>query len=217
MSQDIGSAGSSAYVLSVATVRRAVTVLQSVPVHEAFIAYLHLRGRAAVSGQTTGLKAEWNRGEVHEWLDVPGGPPKKPHFRPLAIRSRSTDTYWINKNLSGSYAKSSLRSDLQGLLVAEDGSYQVPTDSGGEYDPIPVASAMQIDDKLIPMWALAAFLYRNNVFLGPAEPPEIDAINEVFQLEFMWTEREIEAIFDMSLPKLDGPAFDIWMNEEEYP
>lgn len=181
--------------------------------HESFVAYLHLRRVAARTGRTTGLSADWN-GEVHEWLDVPGGPPRKPHFRPLASRSRDAGAYWMNQNLAGSYARSSLREEMRTLLVAPDGSFQVPTDASGDYDPAPVASAM-LQRRVIPMWALGAFVYRNHAFIGPSEPPGIGAINDVFLTEFQWTKREIDNLFDLGLPELDHPAFEPWRSGEE--
>jgi len=202
------------FVLTSPTVAEAVRALQAVRVHEAFVAYLHLRLVAARTGRTTGLSPDWN-GEVHEWLEVSGGPPRKPHFRPLASRSRDAATYWMNPNLAGSYAKSSLREDMRALLVASDGSFQVPTDAAGDYNPAPVASAMLNDNEVIPMWALGAFLYRERAFLGPSEPPDIGAVNDVFRSEFQWTDREIETLFDTSLPNLEHPAFEAWTDEEE--
>lgn len=202
------------FVLTRHTVSEAVRALQAVRVHESFVAYLHLRHVAARTGTTTGLTPDWN-GEVHEWLEVPGGPPKKPHFRPFASRSRDTATYWMNPNLAGSYAKSSLRSDMRALLVAPDDSFQVPADHAGAFDPAPVASAMLYDDEVIPMWALGAFLYRERGFVGTTEPLGIEAVNEVFRAEFRWTDQEIEMLFDPALPVLDHPAFEAWADVEE--
>lgn len=203
------------FVLTRAAVAAGVRALQAVRVHEAFVAYLHLRRVAARTARTTGLSPDWN-GEVHEWLEVEGGPPRKPHFRPLASRSRDAATYWMNPNLAGSYAKSSLREDMRALLVAPDGTFQVPADAAGDYDPVPVASAMLPSNEVIPMWALGAFLYRERAFVGPLdEPPGIEAVNDVFCSEFEWTDREIETLFDTSLPDLDHPAFEAWIPEEE--
>lgn len=202
------------YVLTITTVAHAVRALQAVKVHESFVAYLHLRHVAARTGHTAGLNPDWN-GEVREWLEVSGGPPRKPHFRPLASRSRDAATYWMNPNLAGSYAKSSLRDDMRALLVGPDGSFQVPVDAAGDYNPAPVASAMLPDGEVIPMWALGAFLYRERAFVGPSEPPDIGAVNDVFRSEFEWTDREVEALFDTSLPNLDHPAFETWTPEAE--
>lgn len=203
-----------AFVLAPVTVAQAVRALQAVRIHESFVAYLHLRRVAARTGRATGLSADWN-GEVHEWLDVPGGPPKKPHFRPFASRSRDAATYWMSPNLAGSYAKSSLRSDMRALLVAPGGTFQVPADGDGSFDPGPVASAMLRDDELIPMWALGTFLYRESAFLGSVEAPDIGAVVDVLYAEFQWTKREVDMLFDPSLPNLSRPAFEAWEYEEE--
>ncbi|WP_252975627.1 hypothetical protein [Janibacter melonis] len=54
--------------------------------------------------------------------------------------------------------------------------------------------------EVIPMWALAAFLYRDRAFVGVSHPPGIGAVNEVFRAEFDWTDREVMTLFDTGLP-----------------
>lgn len=206
------AAGQHDFVLNPDVVRDAILNLQGTRVHENFVAYLHLRHEAAREDRPTRLSADWS-GEVHRWLDVPGGPPNKPHFRPFASRSRDSGAFWMSRNLAGSYAKSSLRDDMRALFVGDDGTYQIPIDNDGNPSIKRVSAALLFGNK-VAAWALAAFLYRNHKFINDATTaPSPEDLNRVFFEDFQWRPDEIEVLFDLTLSKRNDPWFLPWHHE----
>lgn len=174
----------SEWLLTEPAVRAAIDVLTAQPLHQAFVLYLQLRRAAKLADRFDGLN--WSRELIHEWLDVPGGPPSKPYFRPFAPNAKG-DTFWLNSNLSGSYAPSSLRPEIAALFL-EDKKYRLPVDANGAPDPNPIATAL-LANAQVPAWAVAAYLFRNYSFwVGPEEAkPGVDELLDVFQDYFGWT------------------------------
>ena len=184
--------------------QRCINALKPLGIHETFPAYLHLRHQAARFGRFTRLGPDW-MGEPHDWLDMPGGPPNKPHFRPFTSRGSSPNSYWMNDNLPGSYARSSLRSKATLYLDAND-EYLLPTHADQTPDPAPILSDVLLGNP-VPAWAVAGFLYRNRSFTttSPATPGWRDLV-EVFRTEFQWTDEEAKTLFEWTVP--DGDAFE---------
>lgn len=193
------------YVLTLDGVRRAITALKPLTIHETFPVYLHLRRRAHALGRFTDLQPDW-QGEPHDWLDVPGGPANKPNFRPFTSRGSSMDSFWMNANLAGSYAPSSLRG-LRSLYVDSNDKYILPTLTNGQPDAAVVKRRL-LFDKPVPAWAVSAFLFRNRRFASSLpEPPAWPDLLDVFQDYFGWTTDERVALFDWVTPDVD--AFEV--------
>lgn len=197
----------SGYVLTLDAVRRAITTLQPITIHETFPVYLHLRRQASVLGRFEDLEPDW-QGEPHRWMAIPGGPPRKPHFRPFTSRGSSLNAFWMNDNLAGSYAPSSLR-DKRRLYVGANDEYHLPAHPDGTPDPQPILGGVLLG-KPVPAWAVAAFIFRNRLFI----PGDVLAITEpgwndllaVFEDYFSWTDSERTTLFDWSHPA--SPCFE---------
>jgi len=194
------------FVLTLAAVKRAITTLQPLKIHETFVAYLHLRRRATGLGRFTNLDPDW-QGDPHKWMKVPGGPPNKEHFRPFTSRGASLNAFWMASNLAGSYAPSSLR-DKRSLYVDSIDQYRLPTRVDGSPDPDPILSQLLFESPA-PAWAVAAYVFRNRLFEddgGDSVTPGWPDLLDVFQDFFRWTDDERDALFSWSHP--DTPCFE---------
>lgn len=198
------TASQNTYVLTLDAVRRAITTLKPLTIHETLPVFLHLRHRANTLGRFSDLQPDW-QGEPHNWLDVPGGPTNKPNFRPFTSRGLSLDSFWMNANLAGSYAPSSLRG-MRAIYVNSNDEYILPTLTNGQPDAEVIRERL-FADKTVPAWAVAAFLFRNRRFLtASAETPGWPDLLDVFQDFFGWTSDERNRLFDWSFPNV--PAFE---------
>lgn len=180
-------------------VREAIVLLTSRPIHQQFVLYLQLRRAAVETGRFSELPQD--NEQIRSWLTVPGGPPSKPHFRPFVnTRQPQPSTFWMNRNLAGSYAQSSLRPDARALFIGDDGAFRLPTYEDGSPDPTPILTTL-LNNDAVPAWAVAAFLFRNRAF--SVEPdgarPEIDSLLEAFQNFFEWTTPESDAVAERAL------------------
>lgn len=187
------------WCLTEEAVREATAVLTSRPIHQQFVLYLQLR-RAAVESRRFDRLPQDND-EIHRWLSVPGGPPGKPHYRPFVnTRQPQPSAFWMNPNLAGSYAQSSLRPDARALFIGGDGAFRLPTYEDGSPDPTPIFDTL-LDGHPVPAWAVAAFLFRNRSFsVEPRDArPEVDSLLEAFQNHFEWTTPEGDAVAEQAL------------------
>lgn len=191
------------YVLTLDAVRRAITTLKPLTIHETFPAYLHLRRRAAVLRRFTDLAPDW-KAEPHDWLSVPGGPANKPYFRPFTSRGSKPDSFWLNDNLAGSYAPSSLRG-LRYLYVDSNDTYHLPTHPDGSPNAAVIRSEV-LGGHAIPAWVVAAFLFRNRSFeAAPTSTPDWVDLLGVFEDYFQWTDDEHAELFEWAVPTV--PCF----------
>lgn len=177
------------WLLSTDVVREAIEVLQRLPIHPQFVLYLQLRKRANDLNRFDGLVLDYD--VIKDWLVVPGGPPDKPHYRPFSnSRKPNTSAFWMNPNLQGSYARSSLRPEVAALFLDAKRAFRLPVDATGAPDPNPIAQTLLASSR-IPAWALAAFLFRNYAFwAGPdAAQPGASELLYCFEKYFGWTAR----------------------------
>lgn len=195
-----GSEAKSTYVLALDAVRRAITTLRPLTIHETFPVYLHLRRRASRLGRFTDLQPDW-KAEPHDWLNVPGGPANKPYFRPFTSRGSSPNSFWLNDNLAGSYATSSLRG-FRSVYVDSNDEYQLPVHVDGTPDAGTVLSRV-LSGQAVPAWAVATYLFRNRSFEWNAPaPPDWSDLLAVFQEYFGWTDEERRTLFDWATPSV---------------
>lgn len=145
------------WVLRTAAVKWAIQRLTQQRIQNFFPAYLHLRAVAIETGSAVDIPARWS--SLIELLDVPGGPPGKPYYRPMLHRAGTSP--WLNSNLAGSYAPSSLR----------DQPRRVVTSSGHLYSlregHVELAREHLLYGEPVSAVALALFFYRNRGFYGP--------------------------------------------------
>jgi len=198
------------WVLKLSVVQAAILQLESRPIHETLPAYLHLRRQAESLGRFSDLQPRWQH-EPAEWMDVPGGPPGKPYFRPFTSRGGSKNGYWLNKNLAGSYAKRSLRNQGETYIDQASDAFALPISTAGQPDPELILARVFLGNPL-PVWAIASFIFRNRLFeltsaameqgQAHSEPTWKD-INQVFFGYFGFTPVEISALFTLDNPLND--------------
>lgn len=177
------------FVLSVDAVRWAIDELIARRAHPFFPAYLLLRRTAAEQESTTDIHPRWD--DLEQFLRVPGGPPGKPNFRPFWHQRSSAGQHWLNVNLAGSYAPSSIREVPRRVIdLAEDGSFSL---KGRHWE---LARENLLYGEYMPVIPLAAFLFRDFGFTtdGPAIGPF--ELIDVFRSAFGYRMDDDDAEFD---------------------
>ncbi len=183
------------YVLTLEAVRWAIQELQSQPIHPFFLAYLHLRQRAAEQGSTEEIQPQWE--QIGQYLRVPGGPPGKPYYRPF-VSTKGSDParFWLNQNLAGSYAPSSLRS-LPRKVVGIEGNHFSLLPNHAQ-----AAKEHLLKEIRVSAVALAAYFYRDFGFtVADREPTPADLV-EVLRQDFLFGsgEPDFAALFVTLVP-----------------
>ena len=205
---------STVWVLQTSRVQEAIRALMRRRTHPFFMAYLHLRQVAARSetGNLSGLQPVWT--EVSDILRVPDAPSDRPHLRPFwATANSSANTYWLNQNLAGSYAPSSLRAaSLAVVGVHADKSFSLPEDHADK-----VLVHLLFGERM-PAVPLAAFLLRDYGFINPTKPTTGDLVTLFREQYGIADDNEFETIYNPnSLPGLPGPWFQSVTAEGETP
>lgn len=177
-------------VLTIDAVRRSIAALHEPYIHEQFLAYLHIRQRGIESGSMTGIEPRWS--DVGKLLDVPGGPPNKPNYRPFSSRTKHDPAgYWLNRNIPGSYAPRSLRATSRFMLNAAGDGFDLPTDHAAQALNIHLRGVCQ------PAWAFAGYFLRNYSFDATASTAGdlIAAFREVFRFDSAAAGSDFDTLF----------------------
>ena len=95
------------YVIRREGVRVATQALLSRDSHPFFIAYLWLRRQAVIQGTTAHIRPDW--AGLAPYMEVSGALPSKPYLRPFWQGRHDSGQEWLNNNIAGSFAPSSLR------------------------------------------------------------------------------------------------------------
>lgn len=193
---------STLHVLTLEAIKAGLATLQSQRIHEHFPGYLHLRQRAVTTGSLTHIEPKWS--EVGRLLKMPGGPPSKPNYRPFSANNlKDPSGYWYNRNLAGSYARSSIRSTSRFML--NDEGFALPPDHAQQ------ALAILLKDTKVPAWALAAFYLRNYGFKFEGEGGYRELI-DAFKKEFLFEEDpDFDVLFDDTEPLLPTRWFEPYL------
>lgn len=196
-------------VLTVPFVRYSINVLKTRRIHPLFMAYLHVQQSAAL-----GKQPEWSpSGYVARLLGVPDGPLKKPNYRPFSeSMNRQEKFYWMNGNLAGSFAPSSVRDPYRWMLDDSMKSYRLPPDHAQR------ARVHFLFDEPVPMWAMAGYLLRNCSFtIREDEEPlifsELSALrplNSAFNEEFCVTQEMADILFDTGGTDFESDIYEEW-------
>jgi hypothetical protein len=189
---------SAEYVLVADVVARAIEDLRSRPVHPFFPAYLHLRQRSGLEGSTDGIKPRWK--ELGPYLEVAGAPAAKPYYRPFWEGEASSGQEWLNSNLAGSFAGSSLRPGNPPMSVVE-------YDRGAREFSLrskhwELARRFLLNDERLPIGSLLAFMLRDFSFLSDEGEPNATATVQLFLNEFGYGEvdtDEVHFLYDLTI------------------
>ena len=209
-SSDVGTT----WVLRLDVVRWGIQQLALRRAHPFFVAYLHLRRRASVEGSDTEIRPHWN--QLGEYLEVPGGPPKKPYYRPLFDPPGNPSRYWLNENLAGSFSPSSLREGQPAIQV-------VQKESQGRFSLRPNHSQLALQHLLygdpLDIYPLIAFLYRDFGVItdpGDSSPPPRDSLLEVFRQDWRFSDSNRDATDFNALFETDTIAFTLALQPEDW-
>lgn len=187
--------------LRVELVRKAIALLAGRKVHEYFPGYLQLHRQAAAQGSDDHIDPNWV--DLEPFLAVPGGP--QPNFRPFASRGHN---YWLNGNLPGSYAGSSVRLDKPGgKVVSDDGNRHSLTLRSGHAE---LALAHLLYSDKLAVRALAIFLYRNHGFSPEVEEQPLApviAFRRDFGFEVSQGAEDFDVLFTLDPMKEDRDLF----------
>jgi hypothetical protein len=185
------------YVLTIEAVRWALDQLKAQKIHPFFVAYLFLCKWSAEQDTTDEIQPEW--AELSDYLSVGGGPPGKPFYRPFWHGTvNDPGRYWLNPNLAGSFAPSSLRNVPSRIVDVFDGAFSLKT--GHEM----LALEHLLYSKPVATVALGAFLYRDYGFSDNTSAPTPDSLTLVFRQDFHYpweSTADVSPLFTESIPE----------------
>lgn len=108
-------------VLTVEAVRWALDELRQSTIHPFFPAYLQLYSQS-VRQESDRVRPRWD--ELAQLLEVGGGPPGKPYLRPFwNSHGEDANRFWLNANIAGSYAPSSVRNKPRNVIDIDGSDY----------------------------------------------------------------------------------------------
>ena len=165
------------YVVPVARVFESIEELLRVPRHPFFVAYLHLRRQAARQGTTDGIEPNWS--ELGEFLLIPGVT-DTPYYRPFWNRKPNISKGWLNGNIAGSFAPSSLRVGTPQHNVIDvdaDGNFALRENHWRR------ARESLLEGGQVPALAAAAFFLRDYGVRAESLPTPVDLV-DLFRQEF---------------------------------
>lgn len=187
------------FVLELSVIRWGIGVLVSRRTHPFFPGYLEIRRAASQQGALTEIHPSWD--DIGQFLRVPGGPPKRPYYRPFWDQSSGAGQHWMNENLAGSYAPSSIRHGTVPRKVVDidgDGNFSLK-DKHWE-----LARKHLLHDEQMPVLPLCVFLYRDFGFTtdGPSIGPHnlIQVFREDFGYRSDADDAEFSHLYDAHLP-----------------
>lgn len=162
-------------------VAASLAVLRNRKIHNTFAGYLSIVRTAAAYNRTDNLQVNFKE-FFDTFFRVPDAPKEKPYALPFWDTPPSNANMFFNKNVAGSYAPSSLRSESPFLKVVSISG----KGNQARYSLRPkhtyLARAHLLYNERIPAIPLSAFLYRDYAFLW--ETPSILGLVSVFQKEF---------------------------------
>lgn len=168
------------YVLEPAVVRQAIRNLIESPVHRMFPGYLCLKQQESIHNRDDDLPFPYTE-FFNQYLRVPGG--EKPYLVPFnPSKDPSDETLWVNDNVAGTYAPSSLRIDSPFTKVVE--VEEAGHNSRWRLKPShwQLARHHLCDGQTLPAESLAAFLFRDYAF--ETEDPSAYTLIQAFEEDF---------------------------------
>lgn len=191
------------FVPTVEAVQWAIETLTASRVHPFFLAYVHLRRWDIEQETEGGIRADWE--QLGEFLEVPGGPPGKPFYRPfLNGQVKDNSRYWLNPNIAGSYAPSSLRNVPLKVVETGDGLFYLKEDHAE------LALENLLFGEPLSAVAFAFFYYRNFGVVTPAASPAPLDLVAVFARDFQFSplDDDFDVLFETDFPDDMGSWFE---------
>jgi hypothetical protein len=192
------------FILSTTTVSESIAKIRSQLIHPHFAAYLCLRRTACQQNRLKDLCPDFKE-FFSTFLAVPDAPQDKPYLRLFLDTPPSDQNIWLNKNLAGSFAPSSIRNTLLQVLNVKKKEHVAFYSFRETHWRL--ARDKLLSNKRIPVIPLIAALYRSYAFNAPKLTPQV--LMDVFKDEFGYNktftnDEEFTWIFDPDESILGG-------------
>lgn len=168
------------YVIQRRVVALSFARLREQKTHTLFPGYLHLQQQAGRLGRLHDLRPDF-LGFFRTFFQVRDHPLGTPYIKPFTEQKASTKNLWLNENVAGSYAPSSLRPDqpFRQVVQIAGRSYSLPQQHAA------LALKHLMYSRKLPVAELAVFLYRDYGLNGSS--PTIADLIDTFAYEFGYT------------------------------
>ncbi len=169
-------------VIQTAHVARSLQRLRARPAHPFFAGYLHLQRRAAELNRLTDLEPDFTRFHQRFFL-VKDHPIGTPYVKPFVNHVASEKNLWLNENVAGSYAPSSLRPNqpFRKIVIVNDGAYSLHPDHAKR------ALKYLLNNRRVSIADLSVFLYRDFGLLSKVNA--IDDLIACFAADFGYSSK----------------------------
>jgi hypothetical protein len=193
------------WMVGIDRVRECLRRLLAQRIHPNFAGYLCLKRTSHALGRLDDLSPDF-QDFFNTFLAVPGGP--FPYYRPFWHQhSAEPMRAWVNQNVAGSYAPSSLRPT--GLLQVAD---IVGAGTAARYSLKANHPDLALQHLLykvrLPVLDLAAYLYRDYAVVSDPAPSVFDLVN-IFAEEFGYANTQDEWALLYEGP-VDGSGLEGW-------
>ncbi|MBA3240758.1 MAG: hypothetical protein H0T60_05975 [Acidobacteria bacterium] len=165
------------YVVRKRIVAQSLFNLRQQKTHTLFAGYLYLQQRASQLGWLEDLQPEFLP-FFKQFFYVDNHPLGAPYIKPFTEQKASTQNLWLNENVAGSYAPSSLRSGqpFRQVVNIEGRKYSLPSDHAQRaFKHLLYSIPVQVAD-------LAVVLYRDFGLRG--DSVTIEDLIDIFTYEF---------------------------------
>ena len=117
------------YIIRKTVVSDSLVRLREQKIHPLFAGYLCLQRRAAQLDRLENLQPDF-RDFFEEFFFVKDHPLGTPYVKPFTVQKASPQNLWLNVNVAGSYAPSSLRPDqpFRKVVKIDRKEYSLPND-----------------------------------------------------------------------------------------
>lgn len=170
------------YVIRKQIVAQCLSRLRAKKTHTLFAGYLYLQRQSAKLDRLDDLQPDFLL-FFKQFFEVGNHPLGAPYIKPFTSEKASDKNLWLNENVAGSYAPSSLRPDqpFRQVVKIEGKKYTLPPDHAQlAYEHLLYSTAVQAAD-------LAVFLYRDFGFNDASLT--IEDLIGVFAFEFGYAPR----------------------------
>jgi hypothetical protein len=167
------------FLIKKSFVIESVNSLRGHTIHPHFAAYLCLKRTSCRDGRIKDLSPDFKE-FFSTFLSVPNAPKDKPYLRIFLDSPPSIHNIWLNKNLAGSFAPSSIRKALLEVFDIK----KVGTKARYTFKPKHWEATRKqlLTDSKIPIIQLSAFLFRSFHILENS--PTSDSLIKIFREEF---------------------------------
>lgn len=173
-------------------VAQSLKLVRSQKTHSLFSGYLHLQKRTKELGRLEDLSPDF-LSFFKEYFKIIDHPLGSPYIRIFTEKAPSEKNLWINENIAGSYAPSSLRAGkpFRSVVNIDDKVYSLP------YDHTSKAYKFLLYNKKINLISLAIFIYRDYGFYKQITYRQLI---DVFLYDFGYVSDEYLDLYELSIP-----------------